>query len=94
MIFTRLAQRIRELREQGVDAKFCVGVAITEDIRQAILSVREWIPPSTRPATCAQIHRLDAGYGLGSDRGSPNDGRTLVSKRVMAQIRSPVRVRT
>jgi pimeloyl-ACP methyl ester carboxylesterase len=37
---------------------------------------------------------LDAGYGLGSDRGSPNDGRTLFSKRVIAQIRSPVRVRT
>jgi len=31
VIFTRLAQRIRELREQGVDAKFCVGVAITGD---------------------------------------------------------------
>src|ERR1035438_1998304 len=41
----------------------------------------------------AQIHRLDAGYELGSDRGSPNDGRTLFSKRVMAQIRSPARVR-
>jgi hypothetical protein len=30
----------------------------------------------------------------GSDRGSPNHGSTLLSKRVMAQIRSPVRVRT
>jgi hypothetical protein len=30
----------------------------------------------------------------GSDRGSPNHGSTLSSKRVMAQIRSPVRVRT
>jgi hypothetical protein len=37
---------------------------------------------------------LIAGYLLGSDRGSPNDGSTLLSKRVMAQIRSPVRVRT
>ena len=27
-------------------------------------------------------------YRLGSDRGSPNHGRTLLSKRVMAQIRS------
>ncbi len=34
------------------------------------------------------------GYRLGSDRGSPNNGSTLFSKRVMAQIRSPVRVRT
>ena len=40
---------------------------------------------------------LRAGTGaieLGSDRGSPNHGSTLLSKRVMAQIRSPVRVRT
>jgi len=35
-----------------------------------------------------------AGYRLGSDRGSPNDGNTLLSKRVMAQIRSPARVST
>jgi hypothetical protein len=33
-------------------------------------------------------------YRLGSERGSPNHGNTLFSKRVMAQIRSPVRVRT
>ena len=35
-----------------------------------------------------------AGYRLGSDRGSPNHGSTLASKRVMAQIWWPVRVRT
>ena len=40
------------------------------------------------------IQRSEAGYRLGSDRGSPNHGSTLLSKRVMAQIRSPVRVRT
>src|SRR5215467_4933630 len=34
------------------------------------------------------------GYLVGSDRGSPNQGSTLFSKRVIAQIRSPVRVRT
>jgi hypothetical protein len=33
-------------------------------------------------------------YRLGSDRGSANHGSTLFSKRVMAQIRSPLRVRT
>ncbi|HEY3262537.1 MAG TPA: ABC transporter permease [Pseudonocardiaceae bacterium] len=38
--------------------------------------------------------RSEAGYRLGIDRGSPNHGSTLLSKRVMAQIRSPVRVRT
>lgn len=35
-----------------------------------------------------------AGYRPGSDRGSPNHGNTLFSKRVMALTRSPVRVRT
>jgi hypothetical protein len=35
-----------------------------------------------------------AGYRLGSDRGSPNHGSTLLSKRVMAQIRLPARVST
>ena len=35
-----------------------------------------------------------AGYRLGSDRGSPNHGSTLLSKRVIAQIRSPESVRT
>jgi hypothetical protein len=33
-------------------------------------------------------------YRLGSERGSSNHGSTLLSKRVKAQIRSPVRVRT
>ena len=35
-----------------------------------------------------------SGYRLGSDRGSPNHGSTLASKRVMAQIWSPARVST
>ena len=35
-----------------------------------------------------------AGYRLGSDRGSPNHGSTLASKRVMAQIWLPARVST
>ena len=51
--------------------------------------------PVSRPSVCdGQVRRLAAGYGLGSDRGSPNHGRTLFSKRVMAQIRSPVKVST
>src|SRR5215472_2601320 len=52
--------------------------------------------PSGCLATAAPPRRCDhrSGYRLGSDRGSPNHGSTLLSKRVMAQIRSPVRVRT
>ena len=38
--------------------------------------------------------RPEAGYWLGSDRGSPNHGSTLASKRVMAQIWPPARVST
>jgi len=34
------------------------------------------------------------GYRFGSDRGRPNKGSTLLSNRVIAQIRSPLTVRT
>jgi hypothetical protein len=47
-----------------------------------------------RDAPTAVASTASPGYGLGSERGSPNDGRTLFSKRVRPQIRSPVRVRT
>jgi hypothetical protein len=43
---------------------------------------------------CPPRCRSETGYRLGSDRGSPNHGSTVFSKRVMAQIRSPVRVST
>ena len=37
-------------------------------------------------AAAARVRRLgEAGYRLGSDRGSPNHGNTAASKRVMAQ---------
>jgi hypothetical protein len=61
----------------------------------------DWDDPSGGPMSIRMLYprsslsRLrEAGYLLGSDRGSPNDGSTLFSKRVMAQIRSPLRVRT
>ena len=40
-----------------------------------------------------QEHR-EGDTQLGSNRGSPNHGSTLLSKRVMAEIRSPLSVRT
>jgi hypothetical protein len=43
---------------------------------------------------CCSRERPPNGYEFGSDGGSPNQGRTLFSKRVRAQIRSAVRVRT
>jgi hypothetical protein len=36
----------------------------------------------------------EAAHRPGSERGSPNHGSTLLSKRVTEQIRLPVRVRT
>jgi hypothetical protein len=44
-----------------------------------------------RRTLTAAVILVEALY---SDRGSPNHGSTLASKRVMAQIRSPVRVST
>jgi hypothetical protein len=35
---------IRTLREHGIDARFSVGVAITEPIREAIRHASDWIP--------------------------------------------------
>jgi hypothetical protein len=43
---------------------------------------------------CVSWPLVLAGYRLGSDRGSPKDGSTLFSKRVMALIQSPLRVST
>src|SRR5262249_39400656 len=40
------------------------------------------------------IRSASSNHQSGSDCGSPNQGSTLLSKRVMAPIRSPVRVRT
>jgi hypothetical protein len=50
--------------------------------------------PVQQHGRAAHVNRSQAGYRPGSDRGSPNHGNTLASKRVMAQIWSPVRVRT
>ena len=61
-----------------------------------VIVMNPWPRASDPQHRCAaaRIHRSGAGYRLGSDRGSPNQRSTPLSKRVMAQIRSPVRVRT
>ena len=71
---------IRSLREHGVDARFSVGVAITEDIRQAILAATDWIPAldaSGDPRTGAEICELS---GLVDDAGYPAGTRFLVRR--------------
>jgi hypothetical protein len=57
-------------------------------------SATEKAPQSGIPNPGKGLSRREAGYRLGSERGSPNHGSTLLSKRVMAQIRSSARVRT
>jgi DNA polymerase III epsilon subunit-like protein len=47
-----------------------------------------------RPDHLAHGHRARSRHGLGRDRGRPKGGSMVFSKRVMALIRSPVRVRT
>ncbi len=53
-------------------------------------------PVTYPPRSASRLLTLtpEARYRLGSERGSPKAGRTVFSKRVMAQIRSPLRVRT
>jgi len=50
--------------------------------------------PSARVFRCRALHYSEGWLSARSDRGSPNRRSTLLSKWVMARIRSPVRVRT
>src|SRR5947207_432806 len=58
--------------------------------------LRLWYSRARSPARIAAAHYRcsKAGHQAGIDRGSPNHGSTLASKRVMPQIRSPARVST
>jgi hypothetical protein len=71
----------------------CVPSAATDG--PGIL-LRRWYSRAHSPARIAAAHYRcsKAGHQAGIDRGSPNHGSTLASKRVMAQIRSPARVST
>jgi hypothetical protein len=70
-----------------------------DDLRTCVLGEIRAVGPFLADKPRILGYRVDAvpgaaGYRLGSDRGSPNHGSTLASKRVMAQIRSPARVST
>jgi hypothetical protein len=59
------------------------------------VDTRRTLPLREQPGLCQRTPTfLVSDYALGRDRGSPNHGNTLLSKRVMAQIWSPVRVST
>jgi hypothetical protein len=77
-----LLAHIRGLREFGVDARFSVGVAITEDVRQAILHVgdADWIPAvdaAGDPRDGAEIYEIT---GLVDDPGYPAGTRFIVRR--------------
>lgn len=81
----RLLAHIRSLREQGVDARFSVGVAITEPVRRAITTMNEhrpddWIPAldhDGQPRDGAQVCELT---GLIPDDGYPPGTRFIVRR--------------
>lgn len=75
-----LLAHIRSLREHGTDARFSVGVAITEDVRQAIIAARDWIPAvdaAGDPRDGAEICELT---GLVPDGGYPTGTRFIVRR--------------
>src|SRR5712692_7638696 len=91
-------RRRRSLRLEDVAAHLGVAPSTLSRIEtgkasaQFALLVLGWSLLRTSPCRTSCSARAaspwpGAGYRLGSDRGSPNDGSTLLSKRVMAQIR-------
>jgi hypothetical protein len=79
-----LLAHIHGLREHGVDARFSVGVAITEPIRQAILTAKrnpaDWVPAvdtDGEPRDHAQVCELT---GLVPDDGYPPGTRFIVRR--------------
>jgi hypothetical protein len=78
-----LLAHIRSLRTQGVDTRFSVGVAITEPIRQAIVTTKthgRWVPAldgDGEPRAGADICELT---GLVPDDGYPPGTRFVVRR--------------
>lgn len=75
-----LLAHIRGLREHGVDARYSVGVAITQDVRQAILQATDWVPAVDthgQPRHGAEVCELT---GLVEDTGYPSGTRFIVRR--------------
>ncbi|MBQ0906748.1 IS1380 family transposase [Micromonospora sp. U21] len=78
-----LLAHIRALREDGLDTRFSVGVAITEPIRQAILHAKQhatWVPAldaDGEPSDGAEVCELT---GLVPDDGYP-PGTRFIARR-------------
>jgi hypothetical protein len=75
-----LLAHIRQLREQGVEARFSVGVAITEDIRQAIADAGDWIPALDTTGDLRDGAQIAELTGLVPDANYPPGTRFLVRR--------------
>lgn len=73
-----LLTHIRDLRQQGIDARFSVGVAITEDFRAAIRAVRDWIPALDADGDLRDGAQIAEITGLVPDGNYPAGTRFLV----------------
>src|SRR3974390_3190977 len=74
-----------------------IAAAITEHTTRADPRRSTWKGPGCERSTALGLLLIPdwskAGYLFGRDRASPKDGRTVFSKLVRAEMRSPVRVR-
>jgi hypothetical protein len=75
---------IRGLRQHGLDTRFCVGVAITEPIRQAILTTKQhpadWVPAVDTDGELRDGAQVCELTGLVPDDGYPPGTRFIVRR--------------
>lgn len=71
---------VRGLREHGVDARFSVGVAITEGFRQAIGAATNWIPALDATGELRDGAEVCEITGLVTDAGYPAGTRFIVRR--------------
>jgi hypothetical protein len=75
-----LLAHIRGLRGHGVDARFSVGVVVTDDVRQAILAARDWIPALDATGGLREGAEVCEIAGLIDDVGYPSGTRFIVRR--------------
>jgi DDE family transposase len=75
-----LLAHIRSLREQEVDARFSVGVAITEDVRTAIVQAADWIPAIDADGQIREGAQIAEITGLVPDGNYPAGTRFIVRR--------------
>jgi hypothetical protein len=75
-----LLGHIRRLREQHVDARFSVGVAITDDVRRAITRATGWIPALDAGGQLRDGAEICELTGLVPDAGYPPGTRFIVRR--------------